>query len=220
MNGWAVFNVKEANNIVCWTCEHFQRYDDSENPILCEGECRLNPPQFMAADVSHRCDPPEQYARESYFAYTPYGNTSWCNRYKRSHEENIPPSPGGYWDCPHQSVTTYVNPYDIRVPPGPFNKKTVEESCWYCTHFQRFHEAETMENWACHGYCHIQPMQAWTREVPTWISPPGCLNNFYNYPWVRFAPRVWCSRWERNPKANELPAPPEQDGVLCGNEPS
>jgi hypothetical protein len=31
---------------------------------------------------------------------------------------------------------------------------------------------------------------------------------------MQFGPRVWCSRWERNPKP--VPNPPEQLGELCG----
>jgi len=218
MGNWATFNVKAGFNVSCWTCEHFQRYDDSPAPALCEGECRKDMPQFMAADTLYSCDPPPsiERLRESFFTFIPFGVSSWCSGYQRSLEPSIPPPPGGHWDCPHQETRDFVNPYLARAVPGPFSKRPVEESCWYCTHFQRFNEAETMENWACHGYCQIKPPQAYTTEVPQWGSPVERYCQFFIFPWVRFAPRVWCSRWERNPKANDLPAPPQQNGVLCG----
>ncbi len=221
MGNWATFNVNQGD-ISCWTCHHFQRYDDgSYYPSLCEGECRLQPPEYNAADIVHLCAPPGpyEYFRESYFTFIPFGNSSWCSRYKRSLEVNIPAPPASHWDCPHQATEDFTTPYDIRPVPGPFNKKTVEQSCWYCVHFQRFNEAETMENWACHGYCQIKPPQAYTRETPNWLVPSGCLQNFFIFPYVRFAPRVWCSRWARNPDADQLPAPPEQNGVLCADIP-
>jgi len=223
MATWATFNVKAPDGVSCWLCEHFQRYDDgSYYPSICEGECRLDPPQFMSADGLYSCDPPpsEEQLQTGYFTFIPFGNDQWCSRFKRSLEENIPPSPGTHWDCPQQATEDFITPRAIRSVPGPFNKKTVEQSCWYCTNFQRFNEAETMENWACHGYCHIKPPQGFTSMQPFWGGPNETLCTFYIFPLVQFAPRVWCSRWERNPKADELPAPPEQDGVLCGNAPS
>jgi hypothetical protein len=218
MATWATWNVKAADNIACWTCEHFQRYDDSDTPTDCEGECRKNSPQWMAADKLYSCDPPpeEEKLQEGYFTFIPFGNTSWCNGYQRSLEDNIPPAPATKWDCPHQETKDFTTPFQVRDVPGPFNKKDVLDSCWYCTHFQRFNEEESMENWACHGYCQIKPPQAWTLEFPFWAGPNECMGTFFIFPWVRFAPRVWCSRWERNPRADELPAPPEQNGVLCG----
>lgn len=207
---WAPFNARASENMGCWLCEHFQRYDGGANPVLCEGECRKTAPR-LSADVLTREMPVVESDQEGYFTFIPFGNTAWCSGFQTSLEENIPPSPGDTMgDCPNQELDDFTDPKDVRVPPGPFNKKSVENSCWFCIHFQRMEENPNDNAAGCTGLCCIQPPETWVK----WDTQPGMFQEeYWHFGLIEYGPRVWCSRWKR--VTHEVPDPPEFGGVLC-----
>lgn len=214
-DSYAHWNQRLDDNMSCWTCEHFQRYDEDGSKNWCEGECRKEAPLNSYLTFHN----PNWYLSDTFFPYVPWGNISWCSGYQVSLEENIPEPPPEKADCENQNRDDWILPPEINTgneKPIP-NKKPTVESCWYCIHFQRQAENPTNDPADCKGYCRIQPPETYYRVDPDWLA--GKLNIDPTWTLIINSPIIWCSRWKRNPNADELPAPPEQNGVLCGDPP-
>ena len=154
-NAYAHWNQREDENIACWTCEHFQRYDADGSENWCEGECRKAAPENQFFD--YNSINVNWFLSDTYFPYVPWGNISWCSGYQVSREANLPAPPPGKDDCANQTRDEWVQPPEINAggvqAPIP-NKKGVENSCWYCVHFQRQGEVpSTTDPDYCKGYC-------------------------------------------------------------------
>jgi len=199
-----LWNKLDDENISCWACEHFQRYYvQGEN--LCEGECRKYPPYTSRA----------LYAQGSGAAigddvrfpfWLQYGVTQWCSGFQRSLEANIP-APPDVGNCNGPPILAAITPpqyQDINLAAKPFSKKPVEESCWYCQHFQR--KIEDLENpyqTPCRGWCRIQPQDSYVDRFLT-TTPEDWQSGFVVIIW---STSMWCNRWERS----RLPVPAEPD---------
>lgn len=224
MPSYAQWNTKAGQNVSCWLCEHFQRYDFQEQPESCEGECRKNPPQ-EARDVWNLSgglpgDP--QAIVFGYCTYIFFGNTAWCNGFQVSLEDNIPPSPGALSsDCLHTGYDEAIWPHVYNnTGPAPYSKKPIADSCWYCNHFQRRYTTPTDFIGQCAGYCHIKPPERFYNEENLPPQPPGETVHNFVYPLIPTAAFMWCSRWERHPDADQIPDPPDAGTGPCDNLPT
>lgn len=208
VNEW---NIRSAQNVGCWTCEHFQRYDDSSTPTDCAGECRKDSP-MGANGYTVETISPTDWSVDGFFPAIPNANVCWCSGYQRSLEANIPPSPGDdYSDCANTDPTTWTKPDNVRNA-SMASKKPTAESCWACAHFQRRYLDPTSPpaGDGCGGYCMHMHQTPYRRELgylppaaPQQIQP----NNFFLSPRIAYAPMTWCSRWERT----DLTVPPVPD---------
>lgn len=204
------FNKKQARNISCWLCEHFQRYDSDPAPVNCEGDCRKYPPNMYNQNYAPGTVPDDEWDGLSFWFYIPFGNIQWCNGFQASLEANIPPAPGNPapvgGDCAHQSFTDLILP-QVQLNGGtpPFSKKPILDSCWYCDHFQRFQETPTPGPFPCIGRCQIEPRESYvyTNPMPYVDSD---LNTAYEFPQIRHGGNNWCNRWERTTLT--VPDPP------------
>ncbi len=206
------YNTKESENIVCWTCQHFQRRENGPSIANCQGECRINPP-IRGADAYNETNDIFGVVKAA-FAFVPFGNTTWCSQYSRSLEENIPGIIEGKGNCLDQNWSTFVSPWDNMSLAAPrLNKKPTEETCWYCDHFQRSEEVPSSGN-QCTGYCFLNPPQPYLEEALDWegagatvmkkgILQPEIINGAY----------MWCSQWKR--ARQTVPDPPSQSGQNC-----
>ena len=121
------WNIRAAENVSCWACEHFQRYDSGANPTDCAGECRKDSP-WGANGYTVELITPVDWAFDGFFPCVPNGNVSWCNGFQRSLETDIPPSPGDESsDCSHTDPTTWTRPDNVR-DANMFTKKPVTET--------------------------------------------------------------------------------------------
>lgn len=213
----AEWNIKADRNISCWLCQHFQRYDGRGEPSDCGGECRKESPR--GADGHQlELESPTDWPMDGYFHVVPNANVAWCNGFQASLEAGIPASPGAaYDDCSATDPTQWTRPDDIRSP-AMFIKKAVEDSCWYCDHFQRRFEDSSGQSAdsACGGYCGHKPQDPY--QLQDGFLPPGPptqmhTRTFNLLPRIGFAPMTWCSRWERATQA--VPDVPESNGVDC-----
>jgi hypothetical protein len=202
--GWNTWNKRDSERVSCWLCQHFQRYDEGEDPVLCEGECRKEGPRLSEQYIKGQ--PGIEYAKHAYFGFVPYGNIQWCSGFQRSLEANIPPAPGNVKpalaDCENLTPTTWITPPDFRQPGWtlPFNKKPMNASCWFCQHFSR--EVEDLDGQdpisvKCSGICDLQPPRTWTWANFPYTAPDN-EESFPNMPFIQAAPAMWCSRWERS----------------------
>lgn len=213
----SLWNVKADQNVDCWDCEHFQRYDGSEQPDDCAGECRKESPQ--AGSYTKELVSPTDWPVDGYFTYIPYGNTAWCAGFQRSLEQDIPPSPHEFsTQCPNTDPVTWTTPDSVRGD-DMFNKKATEDTCWFCDHFQRqweFPEREVAAE-GCNGYCQHRPQPDYLTEEG--FLPPGppqafILQSFPLFTKVQFSALTWCSRWER--ATHDVPAVPTGPGeIIC-----
>lgn len=210
------WNVQEGRNISCWLCEHFQRYDETESPLLCEGDCRKDAPRLWRE--AYETVTPQPYDAVSYYTFIPHGNVQWCNGFQRSLEENIPPSPGSLTaDCQNRDRNEWLLPNEFLASPSPpWSKKPILDSCWYCAHFQRWYVDPSQEipSLSCQGTCMIQPPESYYRET----GPPyaaGNLENTFVPPLIWYGPYNWCNRWERT----TLTVPDPAGSPFCVEQP-
>lgn len=212
----ADWSIKGDRNIGCWLCQHFQRYDDSETPADCAGECRKESP--LANNHTLELVSPTDWPTDGYFTYIPNGNVGWCNGFQASLEEDIPPSPGAsYQDCANTDPTAWTRPDDVRNS-NMFNKKAIEDSCWYCDHFQRRYvdPGSVTADVGCGGYCQHRPQYDYSAADGG--LPPGppqdiFLRIFPLFSRIPYAPLTWCSRWER--ATQEVPPVPTVGDTPC-----
>lgn len=206
------WNKKEDENVVCWKCEHFQRRDNTEDTDNCQGECRKNPVSW--GGTMYNDTDAASGDLESAFAFVPFGNTTWCNGFQRSLEENIPNPIAGRANCRDQTAVNWESPRDNMIANAPReNKKTMLETCWYCEHFQRDPENQTPGT-PCGGFCFIAPPPGFELQNGNWEGAGNTrMELWYANAFIQNSAYFWCSRWERS--RTEVPDPPEFDGVPC-----
>lgn len=213
VNSWSTWSRRLADNVSCWFCEHFQRFDATATPTNCEGECKKEAPRKAMLTVHPTKD---IWVNDSFWTFIPYGNVGWCSGFQRSLEDNIPPPPGtNINECATLDPEAWINPREVHIgnlAPGP-SKKSMLDSCWYCSHFQRQSE-EIGSNDDCHGYCQIAPPEDFTVDYPDYETAPRDLLMTMKWPYIMWAPWNWCSRWERNRQTVE--PPPDFGGFVCG----
>lgn len=213
----ADFNTKADKNIGCWLCQHFQRYDGRATPLDCEGECRMEPPR--AGAFRKDLIKPSDWPIDGYWTYIPFGNVAWCNKFKRSLEENIPASPGdNSSDCPDTDPITWLIPEDQRTQ-DMFSKRSTQDSCWTCEAFQRLHKLDGQGPQitgaeACKGYCQFNPQPDYNFQDGMVEDKDFTWQTFPLFTKVPYAPLTWCSRWERS--TFEVPPVPVGPGqIVC-----
>lgn len=217
----ASFNVKSDQNIGCWLCEHFQRYEGGEAPIDCAGECRKESP--WAGNFTKELESPTDWPRDGYFTYIPFGNVAWCNGFQNSLEQNIPPSPGdASGDCLNTDPITWTVPQNVRND-RMFNKKITEDSCWFCDNFQRLYVDPSGQQAAeaCKGYCQHRPQPDYHTEegfIPDGMPSPFITEVFPLFTKITFSALTWCSKWER--ATHEVPPVPTGPGQIVCEEPA
>jgi hypothetical protein len=148
---------------------------------------------------------------DAFFAFIPFGNTSWCSGFQRSLEENIPSVVSGKSNCDKQSWADWNTPWDIDQAGAPMEiKKPIEETCWYCEHYQVVDDAI---NPTCNGSCMIGPPDGYLNEN---YDTGGGINRIgfsRLFPRVNYAAWKWCSKWERS--RTPVDDPPEQNNIPC-----
>lgn len=212
--GYPVWNKKADANVVCWLCEHFQRRDNTGGTQNCQGECRKKP--IGPGGLLRNNTEDSNGDLDGAFAYVPYGNTTWCSGFQASLEENIPDVVEGKANCADQSIDDWQSPRDNMTAAAPrLNKKTMENSCWYCEHFQRTPE-DSPSGTPCVGFCFIDPIPSFQRENANWGTGGNDVMDYYwSETQMQNSAYFWCSRWERS--RQEVPDPPEQGGLPCGS---
>jgi hypothetical protein len=222
LSTFAIFNKKADRNISCWQCAHFQHYLTPGGPSLnlCEGECRKNPPNRAMATLETLVGP-SQWFQDCYFMLVPYGNVAWCSGFQRS-TDPVPTNPGSdpSQNCLHFEFN-WLDPETWRLTSWPNipNKRPVEQSCWYCDHFQRAHEDPSTESPfnGCQGYCQQAPQPSMFELDPdyTGLGNPAHLLNAPAWAKIIFAPFQWCSKWER--ALDPVPPIPMTGQDMCGS---
>lgn len=206
------WNKNEGANVVCWLCEHFQRRDNTPGTSNCQGECRKSPLERSAGARNDTADSNGEV--KSAFAFVPFGNTTWCSGFQRSLEENIPLVAEGKDNCADQGWADWVTPHEnMTFSPPRLNKKSIEDTCWYCEHFQR--DPENQGSGAlCSGFCCIDPPLDFQVENVDWTGTGfNRIEYAWEWPMLQNAAYMWCSKWERS--REPVPDPPEQGGVPC-----
>lgn len=208
---YPIWNKNEDENQVCWLCEHFQRRDNTEATQNCQGECRKEPMEWSAEVRNFTKDSGGEITAA--FAFVPFGNTTWCSGFQRSLEDNIPAVVEGKANCADQLFDDWETPWDNMTSPAPrLNKKTIEETCWYCEHFQRADEVVSSGQ-SCLGFCNINPPRNFMQE--NYQTDVGINNIGFDFlnPMFQNGGWLWCSKWERS--RSDVPDPPEFGGVPC-----
>ena len=211
---YPLWNKKADANVVCWQCEHFQRRDDTSGTQNCQGECRKKP--VGPGGILRNDTLDSSGDLNGAFAFVPFGNTTWCNGFQASLEENIPAVVEGKANCSDQVIADWLSPRENMTSNAPReNKKDILESCWYCEHFQRNEEVPPSQS-PCVGFCFIDPPPNFDHENADW----GTVGfNRMEYWWseqqMQNAAYFWCSRWQRS--RQDVPDPPETAGLPCGN---
>lgn len=207
---WPYTNKKASENVVCWTCEHFQRYDDTPGTTNCQGECRKGPPAVTEASVKNFTTTITGEV-EAFFPFLPFANTTWCSGYQRSLEASIPSVVQGRSNCAAQDWDDFHTPFDQYSTDPPFaRKKDILESCWYCEHFQN--EIDPPSDF-CYGYCMLRPPWDYDNENYDFGAGVSRVGIAHTPPLIRYAAWIWCSKWERARAA--VSAPPQSGGVPC-----
>lgn len=210
---YPTWNKNEAKNIVCWQCEHFQRRDNTPGTQNCQGECRKNVPAWdgdMRNDVQAA-----DGTKFGVFAFVPFGNTTWCNGFQKSLEDNIPAVADGRANCADQDWADWETPFINMYGIAPrLSKKSMLDSCWYCENFQRDPENQGPGQ-NCGGYCFLAPPTPFVRtSIDYGTMVVQDINNANAQPFIQNSAWMWCSKWERSIDA--VPDPPEDSGVVCG----
>lgn len=190
-------NVKSNENVVCWNCQHFQRYDESDTPTACIGECRFKPIGCYKSgeETTNGTNP---LYRANNFAVVKDGSQMWCGNFERSLEKNLPPMP------PHNDDSCnaqYTLPDDWQnFQNSRWNKqlKTGYVStpskgsvcCWNCDHFNP--KDASSEPSSRSGTCR--------RDPPCPYETGDNPNSYWmcgEFPSMPDAVCNWCSQWER-----------------------
>ena len=207
------WTIKPSVN--CWTCDHFQRFDEKEEPKSCAGECRKNPPLGFLDNTNMT----DWYQ----FPVVIAGPLHWCGSWQRTTETPLPPTPtysppvlkaqnpqnGEFKFCFSRQVFDFPDDFEDWIP---WNRKLKENiSCWHCDHFQRV-EQKIVPTSDCAGECRKNPPAPVVQRkvLTTSILLGFCVPIF-------FGPLYWCGDFQRS--INEIPPIPEKDGKLCGLNP-
>ena len=208
-------NKNAAENIVCWNCEHFNPSRDPSGPPprggigpeethYCNGECRKNPP----SNNSQIYDSQHTFQREirAFFPFIPLGNTAWCSGFQRA-VVPLPPVVSGAIYCGDWEENKWLTPDQTDVWPATYRRVALEDSCWYCHHFQI--EFGPGGETSCIGFCQKDPPESFTS--PSEMN--ATFSQQKHFPKIKNAPYKWCSKFERSTKP--VPYPPGENGEPC-----
>ena len=110
----------KKTNQKCWNCDHFQRYEDSEQPQTEYGECRRKPLNTQYGQIGS----------DSWVGWWPFieqGTNFWCGSWQHS-VQPVPDPP----EFPRPPIWP-----DVWEQWTPWNKKESQNvECWNCNHFQ------------------------------------------------------------------------------------
>jgi len=211
-----MWNVKESQNIRCWNCDHFQRYDSSESPHSCLGECRLKAPfSNFTGDFD------SSGKLKVSWPLIISGPVYWCGQWERSTEKPLPSLPTPLREDRQTNPTEWDwCEYGLEFPDDgelwePWNRKLKDNvMCWNCDHFQREDASEEPET--CKGWCRKNPPGPWISSEITPKQPEqsNCgLRWAYGTAFQLLGPLYWCSEWER--ATHNVPPYPERNGKPC-----
>jgi len=214
-------HLDAGGSISCWTCEHFQNVQpfESQDPQrFCNGECRKDPPQGeKEKDVLQGSIPGGNVVVHAFFPFVPWANVNWCAGYQRALVP-LPPVVQGAQACADFDGSNWYRPPDSQGPFAP-RKKPINDSCWYCAHFQTLkpHDPNVygQQNPACEGFCYMQHPATYTSELAG--LPTARIDEHFSYPLISYAAIQWCSRFERS--ILPVPDPPQTNGVPCLSPP-
>lgn len=113
--------MNSKKNQKCWNCDHFQRYEEGDEPQDAWGECRKMPLQskYSTNGGSPYC--------EHWWPFIDNAIDFWCSEWQKT-VQPIPPEPTApripQWPTVWEEWT-------------PWNKKDpMHVECWNCNHFQ------------------------------------------------------------------------------------
>lgn len=196
---------KNAENVCCWKCQHFQRYDSQagteQQTGSCAGECRYQAPVPAVSSVQTTNGQNTAY-KNGQFPVIQDGGREWCGNFARSLEKNLPPVPpqDSNGNCIYQPkwpddwVTFNTSPWSKMLKAG-YTATPGHGSvcCFNCDHFA--HQTNIYKGEVTRaGNC--------KRNTPR----IGYSGNDYDgnsifeagvFPYVRDAVCEWCSEYER-----------------------
>jgi len=185
-----------VKNFSCWTCDHFQRFEQSPPFTICQGQCRFAPPRLYAV-LSDEWNEPEPVP-EHWIGFAPWfpsvcdAPRSWCSQWERTQEKNLP-------DPPSRSICEPAEPGHIIIDwqwTAWTKKADLNVHCWNCDHFQK----DPYGIGGSSGECRKNPLEA--GGTAWWV--PGYFNGnvlqdmttYFAWFWLD-ANKYWCSQWER-----------------------
>ena len=197
-NGFHFYNPKRDQNVYCWLCDHFQRFDPEREPENCYGECRLRPPKSLQVQE------PGLYLQEMWPVILD-PKTTWCGSFERTLEANLPAPPEECWIFP-------CGPFEFEW--DPWNKKEPENvMCWTCDHFARLWEHPEEESFGrCDGFCRHEPPSPYAEY--RYNTSPEVDGTLLGIQWPVSGKLHWCAKWER--ATHVVPPLPE----TCEDEPA
>jgi len=205
--------TKTTKATTCWYCDHFQRYDGSAVPTICQGDCRFEPPMPICWGDDQKATAPEEADNlETHWGMwptVPYATRSWCGHFERTQEKNLPAPPEP------ETCRDPENPPEIIFSQcwEPWNKKEPEKiSCWNCDHFQVDPYQEEVDDY---GNCRRNPagpsfahsLHLVDLEKTITISTFMLLCS--DWPELILPSQLWCAQWERaRHTVPAVPGPP------------
>lgn len=182
----------------CWLCEHFQRYDRSDEPTSCLGECRFK--SFVGYQMGTTMENGgTEMSNIPNFPTVREGGLFWCANFQRSKEADIPPAPplqdseeeekncANQPTIPDEWIYFWNDPWNKKNLPGYVSDPKKGSSCWNCDSFQR--EGQAIN----YGTCRRTPPARFTSGMITSIQyyEEGYVSR------IRRANCIWCSEWSR-----------------------
>jgi hypothetical protein len=208
---------KRGPLVCCWTCEHFQNIQpfESQDPQrYCNGECRKNPPAGQSEqDVMQGSIPGGNVVVNAFFTFIPWANMVWCSGWQKT-TIPLPPIVQGAQSCADFDQSQWYRPPDNQGPYAP-RKKPIQDSCWYCEHFQTLKPhipgEYGQQNWQCEGFCYLSAAPGYTSKFAG--LPSARIDEDFTFPRIAYAAIKWCSKFERS--ILPVPDPPETNGTPC-----
>lgn len=193
-----MFNSKAAENVSCWFCEHFQRYDAGPEPSGCIGECRLK--AFISGSSGATTGNGGESVQETpFFPVISQGVQFWCSSFQRTREKNLPPAPAQDEEnevCLEEAVIPddvqefRSSPWSKKLLIGYVSEPIKGSSCQNCDHYQG--ERETGSD---RGECRKYPLARYVEGVfPVDVSYYKIGKNVR----IGTAHCWWCSEWTRS----------------------
>lgn len=178
--------------VCCWNCEHFQRYDQSQQPQKCDGECRRAPipgALFITDFMPDPQDPTDFGHNKETAYYWPHitcGLRMRCSYFDDTMEQDNPQSPMSF-ACQHEAPTSVAEWKPWVKPSREFR------TCWTCGWFEpalchRKHK-EQPDNGCC-LHDPPRPRQFHQFEAIYQRAEVGAT------PTITGALSLWCSRWD------------------------
>ena len=180
------WNVKE--NQSCWSCNHWQRYDESPTPNRAEGECRKMPQKMQVQGTA-------SFFAE-FYTFIDNGKIFWCSEWKKSVLE-VPPPPETPLPIVWPDVWEEWKPWNVKTP--------INQSCWSCNHWQRevVDPGPGDDKGECRKFTAPQVLM-FSLAIPLFDIDEGRKI-------LTIGPLQWCGCWEKN--EGEVPPIPENQQV-------